>query len=64
MKLTKKEKQIIQALKSGGVLIAGKCPEVSFNDGRPRIKFTFSKFCDLQEKGILKYWGNDFILCV
>ena len=63
MKLTKKEKQIIQALKSGGVLIAGKYPEVAFKDDRPKITFSYAKFCDLQEKGILKYWGNDFILC-
>ena len=64
MKLTKKEKQIIEALKNGGVLIAGKYPEVSFSDGRPKIAFSYAKFCDLQEKGILRYWGADFILCV
>jgi len=64
MELTKKEKQIIAGLKSGGVLITGKYPSVAFKDGRPDIHFSFAKFCDLQYKGVLREWNGDFVLCV
>jgi len=64
MKLTRKEKEIIRGLKEGGVLVTGRYPQVGFKDGRPPILFTFTKFCDLQQKGVFKQWGGEFHLCV